>query len=181
MKSINTIQILSRLGRILSKIAFIFAVIGCCGCAAGIISLSLGGGDLIQIGGVTLHGLIENDSGVPMSGAMASLSGWLIVCVGEAVLARFAEGYFRRELEAGTPFTHSGAKELFRLGILALTIPTGCAVAASIAEGIVAGFLDAAKNAAMDLYFNLEPSLMLGIFFLMTALLCRYGADIRQD
>ena len=37
-------------------------------------------------------------------------------------------------------FTLAGAKELLRLGILTITIPTGCAVVGSIVEGIIARF-----------------------------------------
>ena len=58
MKSLDTIQKMSKIGKFLSKIAFIFSVIGFCGCIAGLLSLSFGNGSLIKIGGVTLHGLI---------------------------------------------------------------------------------------------------------------------------
>lgn len=37
MKSLNTIQKLSKIGKVLSKIAFIFSVIGFCGCIAGLL------------------------------------------------------------------------------------------------------------------------------------------------
>ena len=177
MKTLDTIQRLSRLGRLLSKIAFILSVVGFCGCIAGLISLRLGGGDLIRIGGVTLHGLIGGDLGGSIA---AALSGWLFFCAGEAVLAKFAETYFKNELSAGTPFTHAGASELMRLGILTLAVPTGSAVVGSIAEGIVAGFMEAEKAAAMDRYFDNEPTIVLGIMFLLAALLCRYGAELTQ-
>lgn len=55
MKTLKTIQALSKLGKILSKIAFIFSVIGFCGCIAGLLSLNFGNGGLIKIGGVTLR------------------------------------------------------------------------------------------------------------------------------
>ena len=63
MKSLKTIQTLSKMGKTLSKIAFVFAIIGFCGCIAGLISLNFDSGSLIKIGGVTLHGIIANDSG----------------------------------------------------------------------------------------------------------------------
>lgn len=45
MKTLKTLQSLSGFGRVLSKIAFIFSVIGACGCIAGIVfqSFSEGG------------------------------------------------------------------------------------------------------------------------------------------
>lgn len=159
MKSLNTIQKLSKIGKVLSKIAFTFSVIGFCGCIAGLLSLSFGNDSLIKIGGVTLHGLISEEYGYNIKSISATLSGWMIVCAGEAVLAKFAEVYFKNELKAGTPFTLAGAKELLRLGILTLTVPTGCAVVGSIVEGIIAGFMKVEK-AAMDIrrkFGGIEP------------------------
>lgn len=63
MKSLHTIQKLSKLGEILSKTAFIFAVIGCCGCIAGMLSMGFGNGELLRIGAITLHGLIYEKYG----------------------------------------------------------------------------------------------------------------------
>ena len=165
MKSLNTIQKLSKIGKVLSKIAFIFSVIGFCGCIAGLLSLNFGNGRLIKIGGVTLHGLIPEEYGYNIKSITATLSGWLIVCAGEAVLAKFAESYFKNELKAKTPFTLAGAKKLLQLGILTITIPTACAVAGSIAEGIIAGFMKVKQTEAMDMYFDNESSIVLGIMY----------------
>ena len=180
MRSLSTIQRLSKIGKVLSKIAFIFSVIGFCGCIAGLLSLNFGNGSLIKIGSVTLHGLIPKEYGYNIKSITAVLSGWLIVCAGEAVLAKFAETYFKNELKTETPFTMTGAKELLRLGILALAIPTGCAVVGSIVEGMIAGFMNVEKAAAMDLCFDNEASIVLGIMFILGSLLCRYGAELRE-
>ena len=180
MKSLNTIQKLSQIGKVLSKIAFIFSVIGFCGCIAGLLSLSFGDGNLIKIGGVTLHGIISEEYGYNIKSISAALFGWMIVYAGEAVLAKFAEVYFKNELNAETPFTLAGAKELLRLGILTTAIPTGSAVVGSIVEGIVAGFMNVEKATAMDMYFDNEASIVLGIMFNLGSLLCRYGAELRE-
>ena len=113
--------------------------------------------------------------------SIAGVCGWLIVCAGQAVLAKFAETYFKNKLQAGTPFTFGGAKELLRLGVLTLVIPTGCSVLGSIAEGIAAGFWNAEKAAALDLSFDNEASIVLGVMFLPGSLLCRYGAELTQQ
>ena len=97
MKSLHTIQKLSKLGEILSKTAFIFAVIGCCGCIAGMLSMGFGNGELLRIGAITLHGLIYEKYGYNGRSIAATLSGSLLVCAGEAALAKFAESYFRNE------------------------------------------------------------------------------------
>lgn len=116
-----------------------------------------------------------------MGSIAAALAAWAIVCAGEAVLAKFAERYFENELKAGTPFTFAGAKEMLRLGILIIAVPTGCAVAGSIVEGLVAGFMEVEKAAVMDMRFGNEMSITLGVMFILAALLCRYGAELRQS
>lgn len=181
MKSLKSIQSLHKLGRVLSKLAFVFAVIGVCGCIAGLFSLRFGSGSLLKIGGVSIRGLITEHTGYDIESIAAALSGWMVVCAGEAVLAAFAAAYFQRELEAGTPFTLNGAKELLRLGILTMAIPLGCAVAGKITQGVVGSFLHVTKDAAVDLSFSNGGSMMLGIAFLVTALLCRYGAELRES
>lgn len=178
MQSLNTIQTLSKIGKILSKIAFIFSVTGFCGCIAGLLSLNCGDGSLIKLGGITLHSLISDEYGISTGIITAALSGWLIIFAGEAVLAKFAETYFGNELAAGTPFTHAGAKELLRVGILTLAVPTGCAVIGSIVEGILASFMEVEKASAMDLYFNNESNIALGVMFIVVSLICRYGAEL---
>ncbi len=180
MKSLKTIQTLSIIGKVLSKIAFIFSVIGFCGCVVGIISLNFSNGSIIKIGGVTLHGFIFDDLGSNIKGVALKLSVWMIICTGEAVVAKFAEVYFKNELKAGTPFTLAGAKELMRLGILTLAIPTGCMIVGSIIEEILAGIMNAEKAVNIDMYFDNEVSIALGIMFIIGSLLCRYGAELKK-
>ena len=47
-----------------------------------------------------------------IKGISTTLVTCLIVCIGQAVLAKFAEFYFRNAEASGTPFTHIGAREL---------------------------------------------------------------------
>lgn len=180
MKSLKAIHTLSKIGRVLSKIAFIFSVIGFCGCIAGVLGMCFGADGIIKIGGVTLHGLIAEEYGYNIKSITALLFGWLVVCAGEAVLSKFAEAYFKNELKAGTPFTLAGAKELLRLGILTAAIPVGCTVAGSIVRGIIIGFLQVEKADALDICLDNTASVMLGVMFIVGALLCRYGAQLGE-
>lgn len=50
----------------------------------------------------------------------------------------------------------------------------------SIVEGIAAGLLHVSKASAMDVYFDNDASIVLGIAFLLVALLCRYGAELGE-
>ena len=100
MRSLKTIQKLSSLGSILSKIAFVLSVVGFCGCIAGLIGLRFGSDAVLKLGNIRLHGLIANEYGRAAESVAAALCGWVFVCAGKAVLAKFAECYFKNELRA---------------------------------------------------------------------------------
>ena len=83
MTSLPTIQKLSKLGKVLSNLAFIFSIVGCVGCLLGMIVLQSGAGSVLKLGGVTIHGLVGAVSGIGNRGITAGLCGWLVVCVGQ--------------------------------------------------------------------------------------------------
>ena len=115
MKTLKTIQTLSKIGKILSKIMFIFCIIGFCGCIVGILSMALGA-ETLKFGGVTLESILNTEAEVTIGTVYAAMAAGMVLCAGEAMLAKFAEHYFKRELAEGTPFTFAGAKEMLRLG-----------------------------------------------------------------
>lgn len=173
MKTLATIQKLSNLGKILSKIVFICCIIGICGCVAGIVSLAAGL-ETLQIGSVTLGGLVEKSADMSMGSFYATMAVGIILCSGEAVLSRFAHLYFRHELEDGTPFTFEGAKEMFRLGVLTVCIPFGALLLASITHGVLAQYL----TDVADMKLDCDGSFSLGVMFILSSLICKYGAEI---
>ena len=181
MKNLKTLQTLSKMGKILSRIAFVFAIIGACGCIIGLLSVTFGNGSAIKIGGVTLHSMLAISDNYNLKSVSAVLAAWLIVCAGEAVLAKFAEIYFKNELTVGTPFTQEGAKELKRLGIMTIAVPIGCAVLAEIVQGIAAGFMNVEATGWMDMHYDNEASVVLGIMFLVGSVICSYGAELSGE
>ena len=179
MKSLKTIQTLSKIGKVLSKIAFVFSIVGLCVYIAGLVSLLLNNGSLIEIGGVTLHSLISENSGYNTKSISAALSGGMIVYAGKAVVAKVAEIYFKHELQAETPFTSSGAYELERLGFLTITVSAGSAVLGTIVQGLVADF--AGAEVLMENTYDCESAVFIGITFIVMSIVCKYGAEIIED
>ena len=172
MKERNTIQTLSKIGKILSKIIFVCCIVGFCGCIVGIVSLALGA-ETFKLGGVTIHSMIENEAGMSLPTLYASMAVGLLFCGAEAVLCKFAEAYFKHELADGDPFTLRGAKELLRLGILTVAIPLGtvivCSIGVAIADNMVPG-ID-------KLSIGEFSSVGLGVMMIVLSLFCRYGAE----
>lgn len=176
MKTLKTIQTLSKIGRILSKIIFICCVIGAAGCAIGMVSLPFADTGVLKIGGVTVYGLIVNRTGIDLNSLYPLMTGAMLVCVGQAVTAKFAAGYFAHELTAGTPFTLAGAKELLRLGIITICVPLGALLLAQIVSGVMAEIIGCGEMLQLDG----GDSVILGVMFLFMSLLCRYGAELRE-
>ena len=176
MKTLKTIQVLAKIGKIISKIVFICSIVGFCLCVLGIVSLAAGG-TLIKIGGVTVRGLIENNAGIPLHELYASMIVGVFICAAEAVLSKFAGIYFKNELEAGTPFTLEGAKELMRLGILAVAIPLGTAIVCSIIIGVMNVFFPGVDKISVNGF----SSVGIGIMMIVMSLVCRHGTELNSS
>lgn len=179
-KKTNNLRVLQRIAQIgkgCSKIVFVCSMIGICGCVAGLLSNVFGSGKIFKIGGVTIYGLLADFNAYNVKSISAVLTAWLILCVGEAVAAKAAESYFCNALAAGTPFTQAGARELRRLGIMTILIPTGSVVFAEIIQGIMMGFRKETTDVWMELNFDTEASVTVGVLFIVGSFLCGYGAE----
>lgn len=170
MKSLNTLQTLSKIGKVLCKIAFVCSIVGFCGCIAGIISVALQDENAVKIGGVTLHGILQKTVRYNDRELIAAMSAWMIVCAGEAVIAKFARTYFENEIKSGTPFTYGGADELKRLGIITIAVSLGCSALAEAVQELAAGSTGTVN-------FEGGTSAAFGIMFIVGSVLCRYGAE----
>lgn len=175
MKTLNTIQKLSKIGKVLSKIMFIFCIVGFCGCIVGILSMALGAPTL-KIGGVTLESILNTEAEVTVGTVYAAMAAGMILCAGEAVLAKFAEHYFKRELDDGTPFSLGGAKEMQRLGIMTICLPIGTQIVAEIVHAV----MEQTMQDVAPLRLDNAGSVALGIMFIVMSLLCRYGAETQE-
>lgn len=176
MKTLYNIQKLSKIGQVLSRIVFIFSIIGFCGCIVGILSMALGAPTL-KIGGLTLESILRMEAGVTTGTVYAAMAAGVILCAGEAVLSKFAEHYFKRELADGTPFTFAGAKEMQRLGILTISLPIGTQIVAEIVHAV----MEQTMQGVAPLQLDNDGSVTLGIMFIVLSLICRYGAELREE
>lgn len=177
VKILNTIQTLSKIGKVLSKIVYICCVIGAVGCAVGMACLPFADTGILKLGGVTISGLIVNRAGIDLNSLYPLMTGAMIVCIGQAVTAKCAESYFQHELAAGTPFTLPGAKELLRLGVVTISVPLGTLILAQIASGVLAELIGCGEAFKLDG----GDSVSLGVMFLVIALLCQYGAETAKE
>ena len=170
-KSLSIIQTVFKVLRIIAKVVFIICLVGAICSAVGLMILCL---VPFMPQNVTDIILEETDMGI---GAMciACISG-VVACVAEAVIARFCEIYFAHELEAGTPFTYEGSKEIFRLGIISIAVSFGTSVILGILIGI-AKLVSGASSFDIDA----STSIGTGLVFIFLSVVFKYGAEINQN
>ena len=178
MKTLKTIQTISKVSKIICEIVFICCLVGGIGCALGIISLALIP-ESFKIGDVTFKNFVEQSADVSLGTCYASMAAAIVICAGEAVLAKIAQKYFVNELKAGNPFTFDGSKEMMVLGIYTICIPLGSNIIASIVYGILKAVLENVDKFDSDILSSV--SVGLGIMFVVTGLLCRYGAELKES
>ena len=65
MKSLKAIQVISKIGMILSKIVFICCCVGF-GCCIISVPFLAGSTEILKFGDFTLHGLIEKEAGMSL-------------------------------------------------------------------------------------------------------------------
>ena len=175
MKTLNTIQVISKIARILCKIVFVCCIVGAALCAVGIITLACLPEEF-TIGELTVHQLAVKHLNVSLNTCYAAMAAAIIICAAQAVLSRLAERYFANELKAGTPFTFDGAKELIRLGKIMICVSIG----AGIIAGIIYGIMKAVMQDVADPKLSGVGSIGLGITFIIVGLICRHGAEVSE-
>lgn len=179
-RNYKILQKIAKIGKTLSKIAFVVSLIGVGGCLVGLLSNIFGSGNVFKIGGVAIYGLLADFDAYNVKSISAALAAWMVVCVGQAVLAKFAELYFRNVETAGTPFTLAGAIELRRLGIMMIFIPIVSVVLAEILQAIMTGFMNVLPDGWSYLNFDNEASVIVGVLFIVGSFLCGYGAELLE-
>ena len=157
---------MSKIGKILSTIAFVCSIVGFCGCLVGLLGMAIGV-QTLRLGGITLKNILQIDAGISTSAIYTAMAAGLILCAGEAVLAKFASHYFKRELQDATPFCLDGAKELLRLGILAICLPLGTQILARIVQAILAE----RAEGVLPLFQDCSSSIALGVMLILSSLL----------
>ena len=171
MNTLQTIQKTFRVFQILSKIAFIFSIVGAALCAVGALCSVAGltGGNNLILFGEPIGSYIGSGE---INYVLAALLSDMVILISDSILLGFTGRYLALEQAEGTPFTENGANSIRRLGIRYIYIPIVTAVIASV---IIVAF-DAEPGRDIS---NL-PELTTGIAFIITSLIFRYGAELEQ-
>lgn len=166
-KSLKIVQTFAKIAQIICKVLFILLVVVGSICLACIpLMVFSNSGDLsvffMEFNGVSLN----------LKGGIFILVIVSIVMAAAAVIAKFYEIYFKNVVRAGTPFTHAGAKEMMRVGIIDLAVSLGVSLFVSLAfEIAMNGALGSAEA-------EISITSSAGFAFILISFLLRYGADV---
>ena len=173
MKSLQTIQKTFRIFQILTKIAMILSFVW-----AGLAALGMLCGIVWQSGGTVIGADRELMLFLTGTGRLTEMNGILltdtVLALTDGILFTFALRYFKAEQADGTPFTHSGAEQIKRLGILTVALP----LAAVILSAIVCAVFGLPHDAAGDR--GDLTSAATGIVLILASLIFRYGAELEE-
>ena len=176
METLKTIQTMANIGRIASKIIFICCVVGACICIAGVSGSVFLGTKGFVLGGVTIQSMFQREAGETIPEFYAKLAQGAVLCIGEAILCRISEKYFRNEIDAGTPFTLEGAQELKHLGIFAIVVPFVTDIICSAGAAAVAHFYPE----VVKLETGFLASAGIGVMLIVMSLLCKHATEITE-
>ncbi|MGN0714185.1 MAG: hypothetical protein ACI4LN_00080 [Anaerovoracaceae bacterium] len=171
MNTLQTIQKTFRVFQILTKVAFIFSIVGASICAVGALcSITwYTGGQVFTLFGEPVTFFTDSEGA---NQAMAAMLSDLVMLTTDAILLGFAGRYFKIEQAEGTPFTANGAELLKKLGIRCIYMPI---VAVAIAVSITVS-LGAEESGDLS---NL-PGVVTGIVLILASIIFRYGAELEQ-
>ena len=167
-KSLSILQTIAKVARIVCKVIFILCLVGGIGCLLGLLVL-------LAFGRAALEGFDLLGETPFLTGTLGCITG-AVACAGEAVVAYYGERYFAKELTAGTPFTKEGAKEIFRLGLIAIIVSFSCSVIVGIVSGIFLIFSSTVPEGEL----SMSVSLGTGLFLLLISVIFQYGAELRE-
>ena len=171
MEQLQKIQKTFHIFEILTKIAYIFSIVGAVFCAVGALCALcyLSGGQVFSLFGepITIFSTTRT-----MSETLAIMLADFVMITVEAILLSFALRYLKAEQAAGTPFTEAGADMLKILGIRCIWMPIVAMVLAS-----VIGVCYNVENIGSD--SNL-PSLATGVVLIIASMIFRYGAALEE-
>jgi len=176
-KNLKIIQLISKIFKIINKIAFICCIVGVIFSIAGAIVFKVIPLDFTFDDGRTAKEIIETEGGVTVNTIFVTFVIAAILCAFEAVVSRFNEIYFRNELAAGTPFTYQGAKEMFALAVVNFAIPFLSSITcASIFAVLKSQYTD------VEQLFELNgfESLPISVCYVIFSIVFKYGADLEN-
>ena len=165
MKSLQRVQTVAKIFRVIAKIGYVCSIIGVTCCVIGAIFCGISGANETIREWIVKNG----ETFRPKEGVSACVCA-AISCGFGIAICRYNVQYYSAVLAEGTPFTKPLVSKLRRLGVLTIVL--------SVAEAIVIAVFTACMKTEAD--YTHASGVATGIAYLLVSLLMDYGADIRD-
>ena len=168
MQSLKNVQTWAKVFKVLTIIAIVFLSIGIV--SSIICFFALSNQELMaEVNKMLIENFKEQE--IALVDQQSMLIAFFQMCGGLAI-AILTLIYLNKELKDETPFTHSGAKNLFWLGILSLIIPAFVC--------IVTGIVEMCYGTELNDVATFAPDFGFAICLIVLSQIFKYGADMRD-
>lgn len=175
MKSLNRIQILIKICRIVCYILFGCFIAGVAGCVLGMIILNFVKDINLGNGTTITTELAKN--GITINGCYAMMAAGIVGCGVGIFLSIYTANFFKKILDEGTPFKRSIVKETRIVGLVNVLVN----IAASILIGIGFGIAKAIDPGIGKLANYSGVSITFGIILLLISLFIDYPVELEES
>ncbi len=175
MKSLNIIQTIAKIAKIVCQILVVLYIIAIAASAIGL-AVTFFSEATFEIGELVFDDFLHVDGDFTLREIRVLLAELIVVGTAELVTVFLIKRYLNHELAACTPFTFEGANELLWLGIKTLSIFVGAMAICGILCMIVFGNAELAGIEMDGLSIGKH-----GVEMLLLSVIFRYGAEVKQS
>lgn len=179
MKSLQRVQKIMSVLKVLAKVIFIFSIIGAVlSLLMTLIIASLGSeSEVIEevIKQYVDNGLLPQgtNSKEVYQLMMATMMSSTLLCISEAIIYYFVKGMYNYAVEIGTPFDKTLVMKMRKIGKLRIIISIVTLIVCAIIISITV-------NGSNDISLSNSSSIIMGILYLIIACFLDYGSDINH-
>lgn len=179
MKSLQRVQKIMSVLKVLAKVLFIFSIIGAAlSLLMTLMIASLGSeSDVIQevIKQYVDNGLLPQgtDSKEIYQTMIATMMSSTLLCISEAIIYYFVKGMYSYAVEIGTPFDKTLVRKMRKLGKLRIIVSIVTLIICAIIISITVGDSN-------NISLSNSSSIIIGILYLIIACFLDYGSDINH-
>ena len=167
MKSLDVIQTICKILKILTMIAFVCSIIGAATSFVGAIILFC-----IREDSALWQEAIKHFTETPpdLNYMRCNLVGAVVTCSISAIIMGFAKRFYADEIAAGTPFDRTICKKMLKEGVLYLSLSVVSVVVTAIVYACFGVSYEGSNYSGFGT----------GIMFVLCWIICRYGADVKE-
>lgn len=176
MKSLKIIQTVTQIAKGICGLIAVLYIISIALAGIGLAeTFFLEGGEIAQFGELTVNGILSYDENYSKTQSGVILSCYIVVGIAELLALLLIKRYLVHELDAGTPFTFDGAKELFWVGVkLSVLLVVAMGVSFAIYSTVLGQItMEGVESGRL---FSIDSA----VWMIFLSVVFRYGAEVRE-